>query len=417
MIALTPMDAIAALAWVVVAYKAGTLRRRFADPAGRYHWLTLLCLALALTVLLPQTYLTIDRWSRVPNLARLLGDGSGLVASWSAQALLFHLTFPLGAATRRTRILGLVLLLVLLLMAVCFSLAWLPDEALDFTGRYARTPFIFEYRVVFLAFLGLGMVNAARLFWRYATLARRAVLRLSLRLAAASSALGLAYVMNEGLRVASVRFGHADPLPHPAAVSAILLVTFIVVGLASTTVAVWGTRLRLEACSTWLGQYRSLQRLYPLWQTLYRFDAAIALDPPASRLSDLLNWRRVDFRLYRRVVEIRDGVLLLRPHMDPGAAAYARELAGTAGLPETEIQAVLEAAELAVAMRAPCARGTAVVDALPGIPSFASADLPSEIASLERLARCFRHSPIVRQVVAAFALEQRGTLSMQRRSQ
>ena len=416
MIALSPMDVIAALAWVVAAYKAATLRRRFADPASRYHWLTLLCIALALTILLPQTYLAIDRWTKAPNLARLLGDGAGLIASWSAQALLFHLTFPLRAASRRTGILGLVLLLVLLVMAVCFALAWLPDEALDFTGRYARTPFIFEYRLVFLAFLGLGMVNAARLFWRYAAIARRAVLRLSLRLAAASSALGLTYVMNEALRVASVRLGHADPLPQPAAASAILLVTFIAVGLASTTVAFWGTRLRLEAGSTWLSQYRSLNRLYPLWRTLYRFDPTIALDPPASRLSDLLNWRRVDFRLYRRVVEIRDGILLLRPSMDPRAAAYARELAGTAGLPEAETQAVLEAAELAVAMRAPCTRGTPAVEAVPGILSFADDDLRSEIASLERLARYFRHSAIVRQVVAAFTVEQRGTLSMQRRS-
>ena len=58
-----------------------------------------------------------------------------------------------------------VLLFVLLVMAACFVLAWLPDEALDFTGRYAHTPFSFEYRLVFLAFLGLGLVNAARLFW------------------------------------------------------------------------------------------------------------------------------------------------------------------------------------------------------------------------------------------------------------
>src|SRR5487761_632293 len=147
---LTPMDAIAALAWIVVAYKATVLRRRFADPASSYHCLTVLCLALALTVLLPQAYLAIDRWTRVPNLARLLGDGAGLVASWSAQALLFHLTFPLETATRRTHILGLVLGFVLLVMAVCFALAWLPDEALDFTGRYAHTPYIFEYRLVFL---------------------------------------------------------------------------------------------------------------------------------------------------------------------------------------------------------------------------------------------------------------------------
>lgn len=46
--------------------------------------------------------------------------------------------------------------------------------------------------------------------------------------------------------------------------------------------------------------------------------------------------RVVDFRLYRRIVEVRDGVLLLRPSMEPRAAAYARELAVTAGLPETE---------------------------------------------------------------------------------
>src|SRR3954466_12838902 len=80
------------LMWAAVVYKFP--RGNPPERGARFLWLTLLGLALALTVLLPPVYLLADRLARVPNLARFLGNALVLVAGWTAQAYLFHLNYP-----------------------------------------------------------------------------------------------------------------------------------------------------------------------------------------------------------------------------------------------------------------------------------------------------------------------------------
>jgi hypothetical protein len=64
-------------------------------------------------------------------------------------------------------------------------------------------------------------------------------------------------------------------------------------------------------------RHRDLRQLYPLWELLYRATPGIALDPPRSALADAIRLRNLEFRRYRRIIEIHDGRLALRPHLDP----------------------------------------------------------------------------------------------------
>ena len=82
------------LTWVATAYKLPALRRRLRDPTVRAYWLCLLMLAVAQTVLLPPVYVTIDRLTSVPNLARLLGNGAGVLGCWILLVYLSHLSYP-----------------------------------------------------------------------------------------------------------------------------------------------------------------------------------------------------------------------------------------------------------------------------------------------------------------------------------
>lgn len=84
----------ALVAWAAVAYKLPALRHSPQDHALRAYWLTLLSLALTLTVLLPPVYLAIGSLTGIPNLARLLGNGLGLTACWSVQGFLFLVNYP-----------------------------------------------------------------------------------------------------------------------------------------------------------------------------------------------------------------------------------------------------------------------------------------------------------------------------------
>lgn len=87
------------LTWAAVIYKLPALRRRPGDWSVRTYWLTLLSLAVTLTLLLPPVYVGLDGLLRVPNLARLLAHSLTLVASWSVQAFLSYLNYPELAPT------------------------------------------------------------------------------------------------------------------------------------------------------------------------------------------------------------------------------------------------------------------------------------------------------------------------------
>lgn len=70
--------AMVVLTWGAVLYKLPVIRKGAKDPAQRAYVLTLLFLAFSMTVLLTPVYITVDRFTRIPNLARLLGNGFGL---------------------------------------------------------------------------------------------------------------------------------------------------------------------------------------------------------------------------------------------------------------------------------------------------------------------------------------------------
>jgi hypothetical protein len=93
--------------------------------------------------------------------------------------------------------------------------------------------------------------------------------------------------------------------------------------------------------------YRAHRELYPLWSALREISPEIALDPAPSEFYDRLRVRDLDFRLYRRIIEIRDGRLALRPFFDADVARHAREDALRSGLTDGDVEAAVEARVLA----------------------------------------------------------------------
>ncbi|MFF3487962.1 MAB_1171c family putative transporter [Streptomyces sp. NPDC002701] len=122
--------------------------------------------------------------------------------------------------------------------------------------------------------------------------------------------------------------------------------------------ATWWARASggpLAAPGRWLSAYRTHRALEPLWSALRTELPQIALDPAAPRRPVL--WR-AEFDLYRRVIEIRDGHLALRPYF-PADATGRAALTGTDGTAtasvgpgerSAEVRAVMEAATIAAAL-------------------------------------------------------------------
>jgi hypothetical protein len=89
------------------------------------------------------------------------------------------------------------------------------------------------------------------------------------------------------------------------------------------------------------------RELYPLWSALREINPEIAFNPAPSEFRDRLRVKDLDFRLYRRIIEIRDGRLALRPFLDAEVARQAREDALQSGLTDSDMEAAVEARVLA----------------------------------------------------------------------
>jgi hypothetical protein len=395
------------LAWLATAYRLPALLRRPHHRALQAYWLTLCLLALALTVRLPPLYALIDARAGFPNLAYLLGDALLVGAGWAVQSFLGHLYYPDPRARGALRRGGAIFLGTLVAMTTVFVLAPVDEETSDFMRRYANVPFMPAYRLLLLVYLGSALTSVVVPAWRYARQAHGVSLRLGLRLVAVGGLVGLACVVHEVLRIAASQLGLDYPLARPDALTESLTAGTIVLTVLGSTMPAWGPRVGLSALYRRAERYRACRRLYPLWRAVCEVSPEIALVSPPSPLHDALSVRDLGFRLYRRVVEIRDGYLELRAYVEQRAVDDARELCRARRLSPEETVIVVEAASLACGLRARAqgraARQPAVAAWEPG-----GLDLATEAAFLGRVADCFAHSPLVRTVVACVASERGG---------
>ena len=381
------------MAWAATLYRLRDLRKDWGNPALRALCAALALPALTLTLTIPSVSLLVGRVLGVPNIAWLWTHCCLVMFSATVQRLLLFWAYPPEQARpkARRRMLGCVLAMPL--MVTLFLLAPVDEPTTTFSATYADAPYVAQYLMVYLTASAVALADVTRLCWRYAKIAGRPWLRRGLRITVAGAASGFAFCGCKAVLIAGRRLGlDLDYLDKATPVFASGAALLIVVGL---TIPAWGPRL--AEARDWVAGYRSYRRLHPLWFALYQATPQIALVPPASAGADTFVVRDLDFRLYRRVIEIRDGRLALRPYLDREVAAAAHRLGEAAGLAGEELQAVMEASALAAALRAKAQNRPVVVDHR---DPTGGADLPSEIAWLVRVARAFAGSPVVTAALA-----------------
>ncbi|MHB8299466.1 MAG: MAB_1171c family putative transporter, partial [Dermatophilaceae bacterium] len=205
------------------------------------------------------------------------------------------------------------------------------------------------YMAVFLGYMAYVLVDVMIGCWHYASSAGGA-LGVGLRLMAAGCASALTYAAFKVAALALVDLGPRMP----AFLESTIGRTDVV--LAGVLVAV-GASLpamvrRWQVASRWSRSYVAHDQLYPLWSALIAVMPGLALDPPGSRIRDRLRVRDLDMRLYRRVIEIRDGRLELRELFAPSVVAASRALALDRGLHGRAAGAFVEAKVLEAALLA-----------------------------------------------------------------
>ncbi len=300
------------------AYRFVLARRGVGDPATRYICWFALSTGAALVVLAPRTMDALDRLGPVPRIGVLAGAELKLCGLTSLALVARTLGgTDRGPARRLVRRAAAVLAA----MAVLFALAGLharPGAASGVAPGPGRW-FLATYDVLFMVYAVYCLALFVTLLGRHARRIGPSALRTGLRLMTVSAAVGAVWALwlcTDVVRL--LRSGRQDTVEDP--VSALLAAAVAALAVSGATATVW--ERALTAPRRLARAYRAHRALEPLWSALHEAHPGIALAPSRGRGHRVGPWPwQVEFALYRRVIEIHDGRLALRPYgpVDAGA--------------------------------------------------------------------------------------------------
>ncbi|WP_431044408.1 MAB_1171c family putative transporter [Streptomyces sp. P1-3] len=343
--------ACAALCVLALLYKLRDLRHQRNDPALLALLVAFFCKGISFTLSTPSVSQAVDARLGVADLGALGIHLFGGVASSAAfLTAIVYWVYPPETARRH----AVVRLLIAALCAVAMLTLWAAagtgaqQRSAHYLLQNAHRPLVAAYLLLYVSAFGAGMIEIIRLCRRYGRVAGRQWLRRGLYSTAIGASACLVYCLNRLASLIAVQCG-LDPLEWEllTPVANGTGIFFLVAGL---TMPSWGPgvskRRRL------VRNFVTYQRLHPLWSALYAAVPDIALNPRRTgRLARFLPGD-ISYRLYRSVIEIQDGLLALRPYMDPAVAAGARKAAEEAGLSGDRLHAVVQARSLESALRA-----------------------------------------------------------------
>ncbi|MER6916118.1 MAB_1171c family putative transporter [Streptomyces sp. NPDC000594] len=416
---------LAVISWSAFFYKAKDLRK---DP--RNPELRLLCLAIAtfaapFVLAAPWLYVRLDALFGYPNLMTLPVYVSVATCLTSWLALLVRWSSAKSKVRLRYRIIVGYAVLSVVAMVILFFLGDVSDgeHPIDFDAHYAHTPYITQFLFVYALLYTVSMTGLLVLCREYARTVDRPWLRRGLRVVALGAAFGLGYALP---KIISLLWDSAftDALnSYAAPMSASTSAALFAVGI---TMPAWG--VGLDRAREFRRDARAYRTLHPLWSAVTEAFPHVVLiksPPPRSAPGYPRDPRRL---LGRWVIEVRDGRLVPRPHDDPEVHHTSSELKLLVSRQITEIRdgqllllsyyrkpiaeqarararrdrltadrasAVVEASQIAAALR-DLAAGRPLPESTPETPHDpADGDIEEEQAWLMRVASAYHSSPIV----------------------
>nr|MDT0660428.1 MAB_1171c family putative transporter [Micromonospora sp. DSM 115978] len=386
----------AASGWLAFAYKLRDLRHDPTNRVLRAMVYAFCSFAVAITLAVPPIAATVDAGTGLPNLARIVSHAAVMSIAAHAELLLLFLALPAERAAPRARLRLWASTAAFGVLAALW-LATLPmDPPVDLDIHDGANPTVAVYMTLYLAVFVAYCADIARLCWRFARVSPRSWLRLGLRVTATGAGVALVYCTSKAGYLAAYRFGY-QPAGEPE-INSVLVTISAMLMLVGLTLPTWGPRV--DAASGWVARLVCWRRLDPLWRAVVAAQPHLVLDERAHHWRVAL--RDLDYALHRRITEIRDGRLALRPYIDERVGRVAGDLAAEAGLPPDRRTVVVEAAMLAAGTRA-ARSGTPAVRPDGSCPHSPVGGYLGEIRWLTRVARAFRRSPVVATSLARTA--------------
>ncbi|MFF5336928.1 MAB_1171c family putative transporter [Streptomyces sp. NPDC013181] len=298
------------------------LGRRKPRPAGTWAMGALLSsFAIFLSTYAPLVERTVE--AAVPHGTRILSDGSSLAATTAVLAVSLQLN---QGPTRARQLIGSRLKWLAITLAG-ISCLFAYEQATDRSAHaYAL------YSLLYTSIVGATDINFVVQALRQATTTRRTAVRVGLRTAAVGSGFALIHLTYKTVQLVHPRLGAElnDNGERCTSLSAVrcavgvtspaLAVALICLGLTLPAVVYPIRHMRRRR---W--ERDSFEALAPLWHDLAKAMPHIVLSP-ARPLTENPSEADTAFHLQRRVVEISDGILALRPYRSLESQDAARHI-------------------------------------------------------------------------------------------
>ena len=389
---------VALFAWAVVLGSAKRIPTMAKQPTRLVTWTLYLFFALIFTTGWEVVWDRLDSWTGLPESNTLITMCLVVCYSASALVLLQLWSYSPVRARRRNKVTACAAAVVLILMVSLFLRSdTVHHHQQSFKAWYGGSVEYEAYLLIYLMAYTAAEVEVIRLCRRYAKVTTRSWLRTGLTTTTVGAAIGLLYALT---RVADIAAAHAgvdiSRFEDVAEVGAGLGALLVMIGL---TLHWWGPQI--SAIVRRPRRLIAYARLRPLWARFYALDPSIAFDDqrPTSSSQMLRRMRAAkrvlkdtEYHVARRIVEIRDGLLTLRPYQDPDFAQRVRTHYDGRGLIGDDLDAAVTAASIHAALDA---REAAPRREQPPSPAAgnAPADLDAELVWLLKVTKHFSKQP------------------------
>lgn len=376
------------IALAAFLYRVLTIPGRRADPAvvamSVYFFGSFFSFVVGLDAISPY----VARLFHYRNVTIVLSHAAIIILTAAQLVVLTYWAYPAQAARRRARR-WVVAFGVILAALVTTFLVGLPmerhgsSETSSLLNMHHHSYAV--YVIAVTAVIAAGQVITVRVSWAFSRVTASAWLRRSMRMVAGGAVLILGYCAMRITEAVCVQLGVDIAAWNPVQWLAGDVGSLL--ELLGWTAPGWGPWL--TAAARWLGSYRRYHQLRPLWAALHEATPDIALGQPHARMGEL-RLTDLNYRLYRRVIEILDGQRALRSYLDQRSYEAIRLSVATTGTGAAE--PMTEALCLHAALRAKAKGYPLPTD--PAIPVVVAhpADLAGQTARLAAVAREFRRS-------------------------
>ncbi|HWU10813.1 MAG TPA: MAB_1171c family putative transporter [Streptomyces sp.] len=323
------------------------LKKNSRDAALILLSLVYLSSALSFAISITPIWIRIDSTLGVTNIAVPLAQSCVILVLVFQTSVLAHWALPAQEARRRTRLFGLAGLAVIVGMFVLFAfLTPAVQRTSDFATYYVHDPAYKAYLTLYMAAYTAAEIYLGVVCWRHARHAGNVWVVRGLRTITVGAVVIMGYcairiggILGDSFGFSVARF--KDIAWFCGDVGALLtLIGYFLPTLME----------QVEDARSWSRDQYALWRLEPLWRALHAVAPTIALMSPPSQWQELVRFRSVRFLLYRRVTEIRDGMIELRPYLDPQVRAIAETRLAGQGLQDPDLAAAVTAEQISQAI-------------------------------------------------------------------